>query len=420
MFCIEFKILRKVMEDRFVIGKVLTNRLNSERKIGMENFRYNAYTEIIFGKGQIENLTKSLEPYGKNVLLTYGGGSIKKNGIYAKVMELLKDFNVIEMSGIEPNPRIESVRRGVKLCKENSIDVILAVGGGSTIDCSKVIGAAYYYEGDAWDIVTNSSLIEKVLPIVTVLTLAATGSEMNKNAVISNMETNEKLGTASVKMIPKVSILNPEYMFTLPGIQTAAGTADIMSHVFENYFQSTEDAFVQDKISEGLLSTCIKYCPIALKEPDNYAARSNLMWASSLALNGLCGCGKSGSWTCHPIEHELSAYYDITHGVGLAIVTPRWMRYILSDKTVDKFVEYGVNVWRLSPIEDKFSLANEAIDKTEEFFKNCGIPSTLTELGIDNSKFDLMAEKAVKFGGLNYAYVSLEPSDIKKILEACL
>jgi hypothetical protein len=386
----------------------------------MENFRFNAYTEILFGRGQIENLPESLKAYGKNILLTYGGGSIKRNGIYDKVMELLKDFNVFEMPGIEPNPRIESVRKGVNLCKENDIDVILAVGGGSTIDCSKVIGAAYYYEGDAWDIVTNPALIEKVLPIVTVLTIAATGSEMNKNAVISNMNINEKLGTASVKMIPQTSILNPEYMFTLPAIQTAAGTADIMSHVFENYFQSTEDAFIQDKISEGLLATCIKYCPIALEEPENYAARANLMWASSLALNGLCGSGKSGSWTCHPIEHELSAYYDITHGVGLAIVTPRWMRYILCDKTVDKFVEYAVNVWHLTPSDDKYDLANKAIDKTEEFFKNCGIPSTLTELGIDQSKFDLMAEKAVKFGGLKYAYVSLEQSDVKKILVACL
>ena len=174
-----------------------------------------------------------------------------------------------------------------------------------------MIAAGNYYEGDPWDIVVNPSLIGEVLPIVTVLTLAATGSEMNKNAVISNMETNEKLGTASTKMIPQTSILNPEYMFTLPAIQTAAGTADIMSHILENYFQKTKGAYVQDKISEGLLQTCIKYCPIAINEPTNYEARANLMWASSLALNGLCGCGKSGSWTCHPIEHELSAYLTL-------------------------------------------------------------------------------------------------------------
>ena len=304
----------------------------------MDNFRFGAPTEMLFGKGQISNLPEVLKRYGRNVLLAYGGGSIKKNGIYDKVQELLKDFNIVELSGIEPNPRIETVRRGVDLCRENNIDVILAVGGGSTIDCSKVVAAGYYYEGDTWDIVLDSSKITNALPIVAVLTLAATGSEMNKGAVISKMDTNEKLGTGAICMAPKTSILDPEYLYTLPAIQTAAGTADIMSHVFENYFKKTKDAYVQDKMSEGLLETCIKYCPIALKDPTNYEARANLMWASSMALNGLTGSGKVGAWSCHPMEHELSAHYDITHGVGIAILTPSWMRYILNDETVDKFV----------------------------------------------------------------------------------
>ena len=309
----------------------------------MENFNFKAYTEMLFGKGQISKLPEVINRYGKNVLLAYGGGSIKRNGIYDNVKELLKDCNIIELDKIEPNPKIETVRRGVNLCKENDIDVILAVGGGSTIDCAKVVAAGAFYDKDPWDLVTNPEKIDKVLPIVTILTLAATGSEMNGNAVISKMDTNEKLGTASVNMKPQVSILDPEYLYTLPSIQTAAGTADIMSHIFESYFKKTEGAFVQDKFSEGLLETCIKYCPIALKDPRNYEARANLMWASSMALNGLCGSGKPGAWTCHPIEHELSAFYDITHGVGLAIVTPRWMRYILSENTVDKFVDYAIN-----------------------------------------------------------------------------
>jgi alcohol dehydrogenase YqhD (iron-dependent ADH family) len=386
----------------------------------MDNFRFNAYTEMLFGKGQIAQLPNVLKNYGKNILLVYGGGSIKKNGIYDTTIELLKDFNIVELSGVDPNPRIESVRKGVELCKENKVDVILAIGGGSTIDCSKAIGAAYYYHGDAWDIVKEPSKIAEVLPIVAVLTLAATGSEMNKNAVISNIETNEKLGTASFNMIPRTAILDPEYTYTLPAIQTAAGTADIMSHVFENYFKKDKGAFVQDKFSEGLLETCIKYCPIALKEPKNYEARANLMWASSMALNGLCGSGKAGAWTCHPIEHELSAFYDITHGIGLAILTPRWMRYILSNETLDKFVEYAINVWHFDNIEDKFALANKAIDATEEFFKACRIPMTLSELGIDGSKFDIMSQKAVKIGGLENAYVALDEDDVKKILVACL
>ena len=386
----------------------------------MDNFKFNAYTEMLFGKGQISNLPEVLNRYGKNVLLAYGGGSIKKNGIYENIKELLKDFNIVELSGIEPNPRIETVRKGVELCRENNVDVVLAVGGGSTIDCSKVIAAGYYYEGDAWDLVTTPEKIQKVLPIVTILTLAATGSEMNKNAVISKMDTNEKLGTAAWDMIPKTSILDPEYLYTLPAIQTAAGTADIMSHLFENYFKSTKDAFVQDKMAEGLLETCIKYCPIALKDPTNYEARANLMWASSMALNGLTGSGKPGAWSCHPMEHELSAYYDITHGVGLAILTPSWMRYILNEDTVDKFCDYAINVWKMPAKEDKFALANEAIDATENFFKECGIPMTLREVGIDDSKFKEMAKAAVENGGLKYAYVPLDEEDVYKIFAMCL
>ena len=386
----------------------------------MENFVFHAPTEIYFGKGQINNLSQILEKYGKNVLLTYGGGSIKKNGIYEKVCELLKDFNIIELEGIEPNPRIGTVRKGIKLCQENNIDVILAVGGGSTIDCSKLIAAGYYYEGDAWDLVKDRTKITNALPLVTILTLAATGSEMNKGAVITNPETNEKLGTASKYMAPKASILEPEYTYTLPTIQTAAGTADIMSHVLENYFQETETAFLQDKISEGILKTCIKYCPIALKEPSNYEARSNLMWASSLALNGLCGSGKKGSWTCHPIEHELSAFYDITHGVGLAIITPRWMKYILSEKTVDKFVQYAVNVWDLEMEEDKFALADKAIVCTEKFFTECGIPMNLGKLGIDDLLLEKMSHAVIKHRDLQNAYVSLTEEDVLNILKMCL
>ena len=386
----------------------------------MENFNFKAYTEMLFGKGQISKLPEVINRYGKNVLLAYGGGSIKKNGIYDNVKGLLSDCNIIELDKIEPNPKIETVRRGVSLCKENDIDVILAVGGGSTIDCAKVVAAGAFYDKDPWDLVTNPEKIDKVLPIVTILTLAATGSEMNGNAVISKMDTNEKLGTASVNMKPQVSILDPEYLYTLPSIQTAAGTADIMSHVFESYFKKTEGAFVQDKFSEGLLETCIKYCPIALKDPRNYEARANLMWASSMALNGLCGSGKPGAWTCHPIEHELSAFYDITHGVGLAIVTPRWMRYILSENTVDKFVDYAINVWKLENKDDKFALANEAIDLTEKFFGNCGIPMTLKEVNIDETHFDEMAKGAVEHGSLAYAYVPLNEDDVKKILEMCL
>jgi len=386
----------------------------------MNNFVFHAPTKIYFGKGQIENLPEILKEYGENVLLTYGGGSIKKNGIYDKVCDLLKNFKISELPGIEPNPRIGTVRKGIEICKESKIDVILAVGGGSTIDCSKAIGAGVYYDGDAWDLVKDSSKIGKVVPIVTVLTIAATGSEMNKTAVISNPETNEKLSTSSLNMCPKASILDPEYTYTLPTIQTAAGTADIMSHVIENYFKN-EQAYLQDQISEGILKTCIKYCKTALQNPTDYEARSNLMWASSLALNGLCGRGKDNEiWSCHPIEHELSAFYDITHGVGLGILTPRWMRYILSEKTVDKFVDYAVNVWNFDKSDDKFELANKAIDATEKFFINCGIPMNLGKLGIDDSLLEKMSNAVIAHRDLKDAYVPLSAEDVLNILKMCL
>lgn len=386
----------------------------------MNNFRFHAPTEMLFGKGQIKHLTDVISRYGKNVLLCYGGGSIKRNGIYDKIKELLKDCKIVELSGIEPNPKIETVERGIRLCREHNIDVVLAAGGGSTIDCAKVVAAGVNYEGNAWDIVTDPSKITKVLPIVTILTLAATGSEMDSYAVISNMKTNEKIGTGSWGMIPKTSICDPEYLYSVPKMQTAAGTADIMSHVIENYFSTVNDSFVADKFAEGLLQTCLKYCPIALENPENYEARANLMWASSMALNGITECGKDQPWTCHPIEHELSAFYDITHGVGLAIITPKWMRYILSDKTVDKFVQYAENVFNIENNGDKFAVANKAIDKTEQFFSACGIPMTLKELNIDETHFEKMAEDAVKFGGLQYAYVPLDKQDVINILKECL
>ncbi len=385
----------------------------------MNNFRFNAYTDIRFGQNQVEALPEIMAPLGKKVLMVYGGGSIRKNGLYDKVKTLLADFEVFELAGVEPNPKITSVRDGVKICKAENIDVVLAVGGGSTIDASKVIAAGANYEGDPWDLVVDKDKIDKVLPIVTVLTLAATGSEMNKNAVISDMTTNEKIGTSSHNFIPRASICDPTYLFSLPASQTAAGTADIMSHIFEQYFQHEKRAFITDRFAESLLKACIKYCPIALKQPDNYEARANLMWASTQALNGLLSCGKGGPWTCHAIEHELSAFYDITHGVGLAIITPRWMRYILSEDTVEKFCEYGKNVWDITE-EDPYKCANMAIDVTENFFKTCGIPMTLKEVGIDESKIEIMAENAVRRGGLVNAYVSLDVEDVVSILMACL
>ncbi len=410
----------------------------------MLDFNYVVRTDVRFGKGQIKSLPELVAKYNKdslgllgtinsnehpNVLLVYGGGSIKKNGIYDDAIKGLEACKVIELNGIEPNPKIDKIREGAKLCKENNIDVVVAIGGGSVIDSSKMIAAGAFYEGDPWDMVLDSKKIGKVLPIIAILTISATGSESNKNAVISNMETNEKLGTSSKEFIPRAAICDPTYLYSLPAMQTAAGTADIMSHVFEQYFRKDTGAYLTQSFCESILKTCIKYCPVALQEPDNYEARANLMWASTTALNSLMSCGTSGAWTCHPIEHELSAYYDITHGVGLAIITPRWMRYILNKDTVLKFAQYGHNVWNIrGEVYDIETLskgelsiiANEAINRTEMFFEACGIPMTLTEIGIDESKIDLMAEDTIKYNDLSNAFVPLTKEDISKILRMCL
>lgn len=386
----------------------------------MNNFRFYAPTDIRFGKGQAECLPEELGKYGKRILMVYGGGSIKRSGLYDKLRELLKDFEIFELPGIEPNPKITSVRKGVELCKKEQIDVILAVGGGSCIDASKNIACGAFYEGDPWDLVLDRTKITEALPLAVVLTICATGSEMNNGAVISNEETNEKLEMGADVLYPKLSICDPTYLYTLPPAQTAAGTADIMSHVLEQYFQPCDTAWLTDRLSEEVLKTCIRYCPAALKDPENYEARANLMWASTLGLNHLLTAGKGGAWSCHPMEHQLSAFYGITHGVGLAILTPAWMRYVLCDRTVDRFALYARQVWDVE-LEDRYQAAEEGIRRTESFFREIGLPSTLTQVGIGREHFQEMAERAVEVSGIaTRSYYHLGAEDIVKIFESCL
>ena len=389
----------------------------------MQNYSHTIPTKIYFGKGQISRLAEALRPFGAKVLLTYGGGSIKKTGLYDTVMDILSDegFTVFECGGIEPNPRIESVERGVKLCRENGIEVILAVGGGSTIDCSKAIAAGVFYEGDdLWQMVAERHGVLKALPLVDILTLSATGSEYDGGGVISNMKINQKLGNSYT--FPAVSICDPTYTFTVSKYQTAAGTADIMSHIFEEYFSRTPDSDLADGICETVLKSAIKNLPIALAEPDNYSARANLMSISSIACSGIPSYGKQSSgWPCHAMEHELSAFYDITHGVGLAILTPRWMRHILKkDPSCEwRFVRFAENVWGMEG-EDEHALANAAIDRLEEFFRESGIPMTLSELGIGEEHFAEMASHANRGGYLKNSFVALTDEDIVEIYRACL
>lgn len=258
------------------------------------------------------------------------------------------------------------------------------------------------------------------LPLVDILTLSATGTEMNRNAVISNMETNEKLGTTGMNLIPQVSFLDPAETQTVSKWQTAAGSSDILSHLFEQYFARTANVDLQDFLAEALMKVVIKHGPIAFNEPDNYESRAELMWASSLALNGLENAGKPVGWTVHPIEHELSAFYDITHGVGLAILTPRWMEYALDEKTAPKFAQYGRNVWGLQG-DDDMAVAKDAIRKTIAWYQSMDIPMTLPEVGIDESKLDVMAAAAVEHGGLTQGvYAPMQPADVEAVLRASM
>jgi len=384
----------------------------------MVNFTYDIGTKVYFGKGQIAALPEAVKAYGSKVLLAYGGGSIKKNGIYDTITAMFRENGIewVELSGIDPNPRHTTVNEGSALCREHGVDVIVAVGGGSTLDCAKAVSFGTFYEGDAWDVVIGKAKPTKFLPMIAILTLSATGSEMDRNAVISNLETNDKIGFAFEETRPKVAILDPEYTYSVSKYQTAAGSADIMSHVLETYFTLITDGFLQDRFCESLLKTVIHYAPIAMEQPDNYEARANLMWASSWAINDMIGYGKRCAWTVHPMEHELSAFFDITHGVGLAILTPAWMDYVLSEKTVDKFVEYAVNVFGIAPCEDKFATAKAGIAATRKFFfETLGIPSKLREVGITEESLPVMAAKL----NLPNGYMPLTSEDVLNIYKAC-
>jgi len=388
----------------------------------MNDFMYVNETEIRFGENRFQKeLAEVLANYGKKVLFVYGGGSIKASGVYDQIMTQLETFDVFELANVAPNPKIESVRQGQVLAKEADVDVVLAVGGGSVIDASKVIASAKFYDGDAWDLVLDSSLRAKIdqLPVVDILTLAATGTEMNYGSVISNPETHQKLATFGPNR-PAVSFEDPTLTYSVSAYQTAAGAMDIMSHLLEQYFDQAKATDVQDGMIEGMMRSVIKWGPIAVQEPKNYDARANLMWGSTQALNGLVSVGKMNEWSVHPIEHEISAYYDITHAAGLAILTPHWMKMAINDQTVSKFVRYAHQVWGVSG-ENEYAVAYEGIRKTAEWIAKLGMPATLPEVDIASDEhFAEMAEAAVINGDLANAYVPMTPAMVDHIFVAAM
>ena len=383
----------------------------------MQNFDYMTPTRLIFGRDAIAKLPEVMTRFGKKILLTYGGGSIKKIGLYQKVLETLKGYDIVELPGIQPNPKYDpSVLDGVRLCKEHNVDVILSVGGGSVLDCSKAIAAGAKYDGDPWDLISYKVKAKAALPIVDIITLAATGSEYDCGGVISRTETNDKIGYIDPLLFPVVSILDPVYTFTVSKKQTAAGIADAMNHTIEQYFVE-DSTLLNDGFCESMLRSLMINGRKCLENPEDYTARAEMMLACTYGCNGILALGNSYSgWPCHGIEHALSAYYDITHGEGLAIITPRWMRHILNERTIDRFVKYGINVFGIDPALPKQEIAGKAIDATYEFFESINIPMHLREVGIDDSRIDEMAHHIAVNEGLDKAYVPLTEQDIKEIL----
>lgn len=389
--------------------------------MNMKNFTYWNPTKLIFGKDQLEKLKDEIPQYGSRVLLVYGGGSIKKSGLYDNVVQLLKEIGIelFELAGVEPNPRISTVRKGVEICKTEEIDFILAVGGGSVIDCTKAIAAGAKYGGDAWDLVIKKVFAKKALPFGTVLTLAATGSEMNSGSVITNWETNEKYGWGSPAVFPKFSILDPVHTFTVPRNQTIYGIVDMMSHVFEHYFHLEENTLMQDRMCESLLLTVMETAPKLLDDLESYEHRATILYNGTMALNGMLSMGYQGDWATHNIEHAVSAVYDIPHGGGLAILFPNWMKHNLKVKP-ERFKQLAVRVFGVDPEGKTAEEAGlEGIERLRQFWNSIGAPSRLIDYDIDDSKLELMADKAMVNGEFG-RFKKLKRDDVLAIYRASL
>lgn len=385
----------------------------------MDNFVYHNPTELIFGRGQLEKLKEKAAQLGSTVLLVYGGGSIKRIGLYDKVVSLLQEAGctIHELPGVEPNPRLSTVKKGIELCRRERVDWILAVGGGSVIDASKAIAVGVPYEGDVWDFYTRKAQPQTALPLGTVLTLAATGSEMNRGSVITNWETKEKLGAGTT--FPTFSILDPANTFSVPRDQTVYGICDMMSHVFEQYFTHTPEIPLQTRFAESILKTVIEYAERVLANPEDYDARATILYCGTMALNGTLPVGVETDWATHSIEHAVSAVYDIPHGGGLAIIFPKWMRYVYREN-VERFKRFAVEVWGVDPsgkTDDEVAL--EGIAATEAFFARIGAPTRLADYQIGDEHLELMAEKATPFGPIG-RFKKLNSEDVAAILRMCL
>ena len=365
----------------------------------MLNFDYQNKTRIIFGKDTHKNIGELVKPYAKKVLFHFGGQSIKNTGVYDEVVKSLKENNVdyVELGGVKPNPRVSLVREGIEICRKENVDFILAVGGGSVIDSAKAIAIGIDYEGDVWDFFEKGITIEKALPIATILTIPAAGSESSTGTVITNEEKELKLSCGAPILRPVLSVINPKLYFTLPKNQVANGVSDMMSHIMERYFTNTTNTELIDGLCESTLKTIMRNGLILNKDNKNYDAWAEIALAGNIAHNGLLGLGREDDWASHDIEHELSAIYDVAHGAGLSVVTPAWMKYVYKEN-IDMFVQFAVNVMGVEGnLRNREDVVLKGINKLEEFYKAMGLPTTLKELNIGDKNLELMAKKATNF-----------------------
>jgi alcohol dehydrogenase YqhD (iron-dependent ADH family) len=389
----------------------------------MDNFVFSNPTKIIFGRGTEGKVGAEAAKISKTVLLHYGGGSIKATGLYNKIVHSLQEnqVEVYELAGVQPNPRLNLVYEGIKLCREQNIGLILAVGGGSTIDSAKAIAAGVKYDGDVWDFFTGKSVVKDALPVATVLTIPAAGSEASTGSVITKEDGMLKRAFNSIHVYPRFSILNPELAFTLPPYQVACGVVDIMAHLFERYFTNAHPVELTDRLIEGVLKTVIDNAPTLLVDPHNYDAWAEVMWSGTVAHNNLLNTGRTGDWASHDIEHELSAQYDIAHGAGLAMVFPAWMKYVYQHD-LNRFVQFAVRVWNVE--EDHFNPEKTAlmgIAKLEEFWAGLGLPVRLSGAKLDDTHFNEMASKCTSGDTITLGnFVKLQQEDVLNIYRLAL
>lgn len=386
----------------------------------MNNFTFKNETEMIFGKDTQKKVGAYTANYGKKVLMHYGGGSIKKSGLYQEILDSLKQENVdyVELGGVVANPRLSLVKEGIEICRREKVDFILAVGGGSVIDSAKTIAAGALYEGDCWDFFVGKAPVIQSVPLGVVLTIPAAGSETSNSAVITNEEGWFKKGMGGPTLRPVFAILNPELTFTLPDYQTACGVSDMLAHVMERYFTNTTHVELTDRLCEGIMKTIVHQGLRVIKNPMDYDARAEIMLAGTVAHNDLAGVGRHQDWASHGIEHELSGIYDIAHGAGLSIVFPAWIKYNYS-KNPEKFAQFAHRVFDMEyQFDNMEETIHKGIEALEHFYRQMGLPIRLSDLNIGEDRFEEMAKKATDndaytIGGLN----SLSSADIIKIYE---